>query len=101
MANTLDSELAYGTHPDDDLRPRGRSCRDEPPRDRDPGRLGAVDAADDEHPVGGGRVPEDDRADRSAVDARPDRERGQEKGKEAHLHAIRSQLRWRSVHSKA
>jgi hypothetical protein len=31
----------------------------------------------------------------------PDRERGQEKGKESHLHAVRSQVAGRSVDSCA
>jgi len=47
------------------------------------------------------RVAEDDRPDGSAVNAVTDRERGQEKGKESHLHAVRSQVTARSVHSGA
>jgi hypothetical protein len=46
-------------------------------------------------------VAEDDRPDCAAANAMPDRERGQEKGKESHLHAVRSQVAGRSVHSDA
>ena len=60
-----------------------------------------MDAAHDEHAVRRRRVAEDDRPDRAAVNAVPDRERGQEKGKESHLHAVRSQVTGRSVDSTA
>jgi hypothetical protein len=82
---------------DGDLRPRRRPSRDEPLCDRDAGGLGSMDAADDEDAVRCGRVAQDDGAERASLDAVTDRERGQEKGKESHLHGVRSQVATRSV----
>ncbi len=85
---------------DDDLRARDElPLGDQAAGDSLACRLRAVDAADDEDAVCRGRIAQDDRADRAPVDAVPDRERGQEKGKESHLHAVRSQVASGSVHS--
>jgi hypothetical protein len=60
-----------------------------------------MDAAHDEDAVCGRRVAQDNRPDCAAVNAVPNRERGQEKGKESHLHPVRLQVAGRSVDSGA